>query len=105
MAASRRSRVGLAGLSGALLAGCAKQGATVQGQEIHDLHAMASGDVAVASMLIRGSGTLKHGIHVDRWLRATSGCLRSDGRWSITHEHISVPVDLATGTVTPDLVP
>ena len=36
MAALRRSRIGLAGLAGALLAGCAKQGATVQGQHIHD---------------------------------------------------------------------
>jgi cytochrome c oxidase subunit 2 len=40
MAASRRSRIGLAGLTGGLLAGCAKQGATVQGQEIHDLYVL-----------------------------------------------------------------
>jgi len=40
MAASRRSRIGLVGLAGALLAGCAKQGATVQGQEIHDLYVL-----------------------------------------------------------------
>ena len=40
MAAWRRSRIGLAGLAGALLAGCAKQGATVQGQEIHDLYVL-----------------------------------------------------------------
>src|SRR5512132_1557193 len=36
MRAARATRVGLAGLAGALLAGCAKQGATVQGQQIHD---------------------------------------------------------------------
>jgi cytochrome c oxidase subunit II len=36
MVASRVARVGVAGLAGALLAGCAKQGATVQGQQIHD---------------------------------------------------------------------
>src|SRR4029450_10758290 len=40
MAASRRSRIGLAVLAGALLAGCARQGATVQGQEIHDLYVL-----------------------------------------------------------------
>ena len=40
MVASRVARVGLAGLAGALLAGCAKQGATVQGQEIHDLYVL-----------------------------------------------------------------
>jgi cytochrome c oxidase subunit II len=36
MIAPRVARAGLAGLAGALLAGCAKQGATVQGQQIHD---------------------------------------------------------------------
>src|SRR4029450_2567111 len=40
MVASRVARVGVAGLAGALLAGCAKQGATVQGQEIHDLYVL-----------------------------------------------------------------
>ena len=40
MVAPRVARVGLAGLAGALLAGCAKQGATVQGQQIHDLYVL-----------------------------------------------------------------
>ena len=40
MTALRRSRIGVAGLASALLAGCAKQGATVQGQEIHDLYVL-----------------------------------------------------------------
>jgi cytochrome c oxidase subunit 2 len=38
MSAARASRVGLGVLAGVVLAGCAKQGATVQGQEIHDLY-------------------------------------------------------------------
>jgi cytochrome c oxidase subunit 2 len=38
MRAARVFRIGPAGLAGALLAGCAKQGATVQGQQIHDLY-------------------------------------------------------------------
>jgi cytochrome c oxidase subunit 2 len=38
MTTSRVSRIALAGLAGALLAGCAQQGATVQGQQIHDLY-------------------------------------------------------------------
>jgi cytochrome c oxidase subunit II len=40
MAIPRVSRVGVAGLAGVLLAGCAKQGATVQGQQIHDLYVL-----------------------------------------------------------------
>src|SRR6266498_1072532 len=38
MTTSRVSRVGLVVLAGALLTGCAGQGATVQGQQIHDLY-------------------------------------------------------------------
>jgi cytochrome c oxidase subunit 2 len=40
MAASRVARGGLAALAAGLLAGCAKQGATVQGQQIHDLYVL-----------------------------------------------------------------
>src|SRR4029434_9087622 len=36
MRAAKVSRMGTAGLAGALLGGCAKQGATIQGQQIHD---------------------------------------------------------------------
>lgn len=75
------------------------------GQEIHHLTISASGDVAVASMLIRASGTLKNGLEVGRWVRATSGCRRSDHGWLITHEHVSFPIDLQSGSVATDLEP
>jgi ketosteroid isomerase-like protein len=42
---------------------------------------------------------------VDYWVRATSSCRRSSDGWLITHEHISVPVDLASGTAALNLVP
>jgi ketosteroid isomerase-like protein len=75
------------------------------GQEIRDLTISASGDIAVASMLIRASGTLKDGPEVGYWVRATTSCLRSNDRWSITHEHVSVPVDLEGRNAAMDLVP
>jgi ketosteroid isomerase-like protein len=75
------------------------------GQEIRDLHISASGDVAVAYMLIRASGTLKNGHAVGYWVRVTSAGQRSDGRWLITHEHVSLPVDFESGTAVTDLVP
>jgi uncharacterized protein (TIGR02246 family) len=75
------------------------------GQEIGDLHISASGDVAVAYMLIRASGTLKNGREVAYWVRVTSAAQRSDGRWLITHEHVSLPVDVASGRAVTDLVP
>jgi hypothetical protein len=42
---------------------------------------------------------------VGYWVRATVACKRSDGRWLITHEHISLPFDFEKGGVAMDLVP
>ena len=75
------------------------------GMEIRDLNILASGDIAVAYMLARASGTLKNGHKVGYWVRATSCCQRSNHRWLITHEHISLPVDFESGSVAMDLVP
>jgi ketosteroid isomerase-like protein len=75
------------------------------GQEIRDLNTLASGDIAVASMLIRASGTLKNAREVGFWVRATSCCERSNHKWLIKHEHVSLPVDLESGSAAMDLVP
>ena len=75
------------------------------GQEIHDSHIVASGDLAVANMLIRASGTLQNGREVGYWVRATVCCQRAEDRWVITHEHISLPVDVASGRAVLDLAP
>lgn len=75
------------------------------GQEIHHLTISASQDIATTSMLIRASGTLKNGREVRLWVRATSCCQRSNHGWLITHEHISLPVDLESGSAAVDLVP
>jgi ketosteroid isomerase-like protein len=75
------------------------------GQEIGDLHISASGDIAVAFMLIRASGTLKNGQEVGYWVRATSCFQRSNHRWLVTHEHVSLPVDFESGSAATDLVP
>jgi ketosteroid isomerase-like protein len=74
-------------------------------QDVSELHIDASGDLAVAHMLIRAGGTLVSGTEVGFWVRATSSCRRSVGEWQITHEHISVPVDLGSGKAATDLVP
>jgi uncharacterized protein (TIGR02246 family) len=74
-------------------------------QDVSELHIEASGDLAVAHMLIRAGGTLANGTEVGFWVRATSSCRRSDGEWRITHEHISLPVDLGSGKAATDLVP
>ena len=57
------------------------------------------------SMLIRASGTLKNGREVGYWVRATDCCRRSHHGWLITHEHVSLPVDIANGKAVMNLVP
>lgn len=75
------------------------------GQEIGDSKILASGDIAVAIMLIRAGGTLKNGREVGYWVRATSCFQRSDHGWLVTHEHVSLPVDFESGRAATDLVP
>jgi ketosteroid isomerase-like protein len=76
-------------------------------QEIRDqdLHIQASGDIAVAYMLIRAGGVLKDGPEVDYWVRVTSGFQRADQQWLITHEHVSVPVEIQSRSAAMDLEP
>ncbi len=75
------------------------------GQEIRDLKISLSGDAAFAYMLIRASGTLKNGREVGYWVRATVGCERSNDRWLIAHEHVSLPVELPSGSAAMTLAP
>lgn len=61
--------------------------------ETHDLTVAASGDVAFANMLHLDSGTRKGGHRQSIWVRSTVCCRRSNGKWLITHEHISLPIN------------
>ena len=74
-------------------------------QEIRDLNISASGDIAVAYMLSRADVTLTNGQEVGYWVRVTSCCQRSNHRWLVTHEHVSLPVDFESGSAAMDLVP
>jgi ketosteroid isomerase-like protein len=75
------------------------------GQEVRDLNISASGEIAAAHMLIRATGTLKTGQDVGFWVRASDCCRRSSNGWVVTHEHISLPVDLASQSAVMDLAP
>lgn len=75
------------------------------GQQLRDVEVLMSGDVAAAHMLVRASGTMANGIEVDYWVRVTDICRRTDDGWRITHEHVSLPIDMATRTVVMDLAP
>jgi ketosteroid isomerase-like protein len=73
--------------------------------EIRDVHVLASGDIAVAFRFSRARGTLMNGQEAGSWVRATTCFQRSNHGWLITHEHVSWPVDLKSGSVAMDLVP
>jgi ketosteroid isomerase-like protein len=75
------------------------------GQDVGELNVSGSGDAAGAHMLIRTSGTLKNGQDVGYWVRVSNCCRQSNRAWLITHEHVSLPVDLKTGNAVMDLVP
>ncbi|MFF9868341.1 YybH family protein [Streptomyces sp. NPDC013953] len=67
--------------------------------ETHDLTLATSGDTAFAHMLHLDSGERKGGLQAAIWVRESVCLRRSDGTWTITHEHVSIPVDPATMTV------
>ncbi|MEL6321419.1 MAG: nuclear transport factor 2 family protein [Cyanobacteria bacterium J06626_14] len=59
--------------------------------EFHDLKITASNEVAFAYGLIRCGGTKSDGKVFEDWVRATFCLCNLDGRWVITHQHISMP--------------
>jgi ketosteroid isomerase-like protein len=73
--------------------------------ESRDFEISASGDIAVAHWLSRVSGTLKSGREAGFWVRVTSCCQRSNDRWLVTHEHVSLPVDVISEKAVTNLVP
>ena len=73
--------------------------------ETRDLSIAVGAGVAFSHSLVRTCGTMKSGRETDRWLRRTV-CLRKiSGKWLITHEHVSVPVNLESGNGVLNLQP
>jgi ketosteroid isomerase-like protein len=73
--------------------------------EVHDLRVVVGGDIAFTHSLNRKSGTLANEQTSEQWLRWTACWRKADDRWLITHEHVSVPVDPATGDALLHLTP
>lgn len=70
--------------------------------ELHDLRIAASGEVGFCHSLCHVRSTRTTGEKSDYWVRVTSGLRRTNGQWSIIHEHISMPIDLQTMQALPD---
>lgn len=64
---------------------------------ITDLVITVDRDVGFSHSIQHTVGTDTQGRPVDRTVRVTDGYRKLGGRWLIAMEHISVPVDLATG--------
>jgi uncharacterized protein (TIGR02246 family) len=64
------------------------------GYEIRDLGVTAGAEVAFCHSLNRISGARTTGEQTDVWVRATVGLRRIDGKWTMTHEHASVPFEM-----------
>ena len=77
------------------------------GLETEYLEVTVDGDVAFAHMLHLDTGTMTGDAGPVRsmWLRSTVCLRRSAGTWSITHEHISLPIRPETMKAALDLTP
>lgn len=73
--------------------------------EIHDLSIAAGDDIAFSHSLNRISGTMKNGQKSERWVRWTACYRKTDGKWLIAHEHVSVPIDVKSEKAMLDLKP
>lgn len=68
---------------------------------ILDLGITVDGNVGFGHSFMNTKGTDMQGNPVDRNVRVTAGYRKIEGNWLIVHEHISVPVDFATGKLVP----
>jgi ketosteroid isomerase-like protein len=65
--------------------------------EISDLDITADSKLAFSHSIQHFSCTDAKGNKVEMTMRATDGYRKVKGKWLIVHEHISAPIDLATG--------
>jgi uncharacterized protein (TIGR02246 family) len=65
--------------------------------EINDLRVITDGQLGFSHSIQRAVFTDKDGKKVDITFRLTDVYRKVNGKWLIVHEHVSVPVDLATG--------
>ena len=72
---------------------------------ITDLGITVDGNLGFSHSMQHVKGTDIHGHSVDRTVRVTDGYRKIDGKWLIVLEHVSMPVDLATGKIAPTLKP
>lgn len=73
--------------------------------EVRDREITVSDDLAILHSVNRLKGILPSGERAEYWHRWTGSLRRNDGRWRVTHEHVSLPTNLVTGKSSMDLTP
>ena len=65
--------------------------------EMSDLSITANGKLGFGHNIQRVSGTDKNGKPIDLTFRVSDGYKKINGKWTIVEEHLSFPVDVASG--------
>jgi uncharacterized protein YndB with AHSA1/START domain/ketosteroid isomerase-like protein len=73
--------------------------------DIPDLQIIVRGDIAVTWGLNRMADYVNGAVESEMWSRGTRIFQRIEGRWQMIHQHVSFPMDPATGKSRLDLVP
>ena len=73
--------------------------------EVRELTVVGHDDVAFSHSLNHVAGESRDSGRVDGWIRVTVGYRKAGGKWLVTHEHVSMPIDMKTGKVPADLKP
>lgn len=60
--------------------------------DFHEFTITAGEDVAFAHGLIHCGGTKPDGEEFEDWVRATFCLRKQDGKWMVTHQHVSKPI-------------
>lgn len=73
--------------------------------QVSQLEIKAKDNIAFSHCLIHHEITPKNGTKMNTWMRCTRTYEKTNGKWLITHEQYSLPVDLKTGKAILDLKP
>lgn len=71
---------------------------------VSDVSVTAEGKIAYGHSIQHLSGTGMDGTPMDMTVRVTDVYRKIDGKWLIVQEHVSVPIDFASGKPVPDLM-
>jgi ketosteroid isomerase-like protein len=64
--------------------------------EIHDLRITQGTEVAFCHCLGHVRGARANGERADYWVRVTVGFQKRNGDWLMTHDHVSMPLEMET---------